>query len=56
MATNGGAHKFVKNENNWLHKHFDPQQVDVVVSSIGTSPGQSECICSDSSFKACFGR
>ena len=34
MATNGGAHKFHKNENNWLHKHFEPQQVDVVVSSI----------------------
>ena len=34
MATNGGAHKFNKNENNWLHKHFEPQQVDVVVSSI----------------------
>ena len=28
MATNGGTHKFNKNENNWL------QQVDVVVSSI----------------------
>ena len=26
--------KFNKNENNWLHKHFEPQQVDVVVSSI----------------------
>ena len=34
MVTNGGAHKFNKNENNWLHKHFEPQQVDVVVSSI----------------------
>ena len=34
MATNGGAHKFNKNENNWLHEHFEPQQVDVVVSSI----------------------
>ena len=34
MATNGGAHKFNKNENIWLHKHFEPQQVDVVVSSI----------------------
>ena len=34
MATNGGAHKFNKNENNWLHKHFEPQQVDVVMSSI----------------------
>ena len=34
MATNGGAHKFNKNDNNWLHKHFEPQQVDVVVSSI----------------------
>ena len=33
MASNGGAHKFNKNENNWLHKHFEPQQVDVVVSS-----------------------
>ena len=53
MATNGGVHKFNKNENNWLHKHFKPQQVDVVVSSIYiyTSPGQSECICLDSSFK-----
>ena len=34
MATNGGAHRFTKNENNWLHKHFEPQEVDVVVSSI----------------------
>ena len=34
MATNGGTHKFNKNDNNWLHKHFEPQQVDVVVSSI----------------------
>ena len=34
MATNGGAHKFNKNDNNWLHKHFELQQVDVVVSSI----------------------
>ena len=34
MATNGGAHKFNKNDTNWLHKHFEPQQVDVVVSSI----------------------
>ena len=34
MATNGGAHKFKKNDNNWLHKHFEPQQVDVVVFSI----------------------
>ena len=34
MATNGGAHKFNNNENNWLHNHFEPQQVDVVVSSI----------------------
>ena len=34
MATNGGTHKFNKNENNWLHKHFEPQQVDVVVSCI----------------------
>ena len=34
MATNGGAHKCNKYENNWLHKHFEPQQVDVVVSSI----------------------
>ena len=52
MATNGGAHKFNKNENNWLRKYFEPQQVDVVVSSISidTSPGQSECICPDSSF------
>ena len=31
MATNGGAHKFNKNENNWLHEHFE--QVDVIVSS-----------------------
>ena len=55
MATNGGAHKFNKNENNWRHKHFEPQQVDVVVSSIysvDTSPGQSECICPESSFNA----
>ena len=29
MATNGGAHKFNKNENNWLYKHFEPQQIDV---------------------------
>ena len=34
MATNGGAHKFNKNEKNWPHLHFEPQQVDVVVSSI----------------------
>ena len=34
MAINGGPHKFNKNANNWLHKHFEPQQVDVVVSSI----------------------
>ena len=34
MTTNGGAHKFNKNDNNWLHTHFEPQQVDVVVSSI----------------------
>ena len=34
MTTNGSAHKFNKNHNNWLHKHFEPQQVDVVVSSI----------------------
>ena len=34
MAINGGAHKFNKNENNWPHKYFEPQQVDVVVSSI----------------------
>ena len=34
MTTNGGAHKFNKNENNWLHKHFEPQQIDVVVSSL----------------------
>ena len=34
MTTNGGAHKFNKNENNWAHKHFEPQQVDVDVSSI----------------------
>ena len=34
MVTNGGAHKFNKNENNWFHKHLEPQQVDVVVSSI----------------------
>ena len=34
MATNGGAHKFNKNDNDWLHKHFEPQQVDAVVSSI----------------------
>ena len=34
MTTNGGAHKFNKNENNWPHKHFEPQQVDVAVSSI----------------------
>ena len=55
MATNGGTHKCNKNENNWSHKHFEPQQVDVVVSCIyiyiDTSPGQSECICPDSSFK-----
>ena len=52
MTTNGGAHKFNKNENNyWLHAHFEPQQVDVLVSSIDTSPGQSECICPDSSLK-----
>ena len=23
MATNGGAHKFNENDNNWLHKHFE---------------------------------
>ena len=34
MATNGGARKFNKNKNNWLHKHFEHQQVDVVVSSL----------------------
>ena len=34
MATNGGAHKFNKNDNNWPHKPFEPQQVDVVLSSI----------------------
>ena len=34
MATNGGAHKFKKSDNNWLHKHFEPQQVDVAVASI----------------------
>ena len=34
MATNGGAQMYNKNENNWLHKHFEPEQVDVVVSSI----------------------
>ena len=34
MTTNGGAHKFKKNDNNWFHKHSEPQQVDVVVSSI----------------------
>ena len=52
MATNGGAHKFDKNENNWLHKHFEPQQVDVVVSSIYILALDSlECICRDSSFK-----
>ena len=34
MATNVGGHKYSKNYNNWLHKHFEPQQVDVVVSSI----------------------
>ena len=34
MATNGGAHKFNKNENNWLHKHLELQQVDAVVSCI----------------------
>ena len=34
MATNGSTHKFNKNDNNWLHKHFEAQQVDVVVSSI----------------------
>ena len=34
MAINGGTHKFNKNENNWPHKYFEPQQVDVVVSSI----------------------
>ena len=34
MAINGGAHKFNKNVNNWLQKHFEPQQVDVVVSSM----------------------
>ena len=33
MVTNDGAHKFNIKENNWLHKHFEPQQVDVVVSS-----------------------
>ena len=33
MATNDGAHKFNENNNNWLGKHFEPQQVDVVVSS-----------------------
>ena len=38
MATNGSAHKFNKNENNWLHTHFEPQQVDVVVPS-GADPG-----------------
>ena len=34
LATNGGGHRFNKNDNNWLHKHFEPEQVDVVVSSI----------------------
>ena len=34
MVTNGGAHKFNKNDNNWRHKHFEPQRVDVVVPSI----------------------
>ena len=24
----------IKTRKNWLHKHFEPQQVDVVVSSI----------------------
>ena len=42
MATNGGAHTFNKNDNNWLHKHFEPQQVDVVVSS--TSILGLECL------------
>ena len=32
MATNGGTHKFNKNDNNWLHKYFEPQQVDVVIN------------------------
>ena len=36
MATNGDAHTFNKNDNNWLHKHFEPQQVGVVVSSLET--------------------
>ena len=34
MATNCSTHKFNKNDNNWLHKDFEPQQVAVVVSSI----------------------
>ena len=34
MVTNGGAHKLNENDNNWLPKHFEPQQVDVVVSSM----------------------
>ena len=53
----GGAHKFNKNDNNWLHKHFEPQQVDLcscvfyIGLHVDTSPGQSECISPDSSFK-----
>ena len=58
MATNGGAHKFNKNDNNWLHKHFEPQQVDAIVSSISIlyRPGKSECIFPDSSFNIFYYR
>ena len=45
VATNGGAHKFTKNDNNWLHKQFEPQQVDVVVSSISILYGAPEGSC-----------
>ena len=56
MTTNGGAHKFNKNENNWLHKHFEDRCSCVFYIDRPTSPGQSECICPDSSFKGVFGQ